>query len=140
MQHVRLRIWQYIHSHSKGDTIMARGDFNYIPVNHTFTANSPVFEQDFQVQLGSGQDVVDDGYLLITVRNVDLQSHQIQINGTNLSGFDIPNPPGGSSAWLTYMDRIQPNLLQQGTNNIQITRIGNDNFEVKDLVVHWREE
>lgn len=119
---------------------MARSDFNYIPVNHTFNANSPVFERDFRVELSAGQEAVDDGYLLITVRSVDSQSHRIQINGTNLSGFDIPLPPGNSDAWLTYMDRIQPNVLNSGTNNIQITRIGNDNFEVKDIVVHWREE
>ena len=118
---------------------MARGDFNYIPVNHTFTATSPVFETNFPVQLSSGQEVVDDGYLLITVRSVDLQSHRIQINGTDLSGFDIPLPPGNSDAWLTYMDRIQPNILHSGMNNIQITRVGNDNFVVRDLVVHWRE-
>ena len=118
---------------------MARGDFNYIPVNHTFTANSPTWERDFPVELSPGQEVVDDGYLLITVRSVDTANHSIQINGQHLSGFDIPMPPGDSDAWFTYMDRIQPNALHGGTNNVQITRVGNDNFVVKDLVVHWRE-
>lgn len=118
---------------------MARSDFNYIPVNHTFTASAPVFEKNFPVELSAGQEVVDDGYLLITVRSVDLDSHTIQINGKQLSGFDIPLPPGDSDAWLTYMDRIQPNVLRAGTNNIQITRVGNDDFVVKDIVVHWRE-
>jgi hypothetical protein len=118
---------------------MARGDFNYIPVNHTFTASSPSWETNFQVQVASGQEVVDDGYLLITVRSVDSANHRIQINNQNLSGWDIPMPPGDSDAWFTYMDRIQPNALHGGTNNIQITRVGNDNFVVKDLVVHWRE-
>lgn len=118
---------------------MARSDFNYIPVNHTFTAQSPVFERNFPVELSTGQEVVDDGYVLITVRSVDSESHRIQINGTDLSGFDIPLPPGNSDAWLTYMDRIQPNLLRSGTNNIQIIRVGNDDFVVKDIVIHWRE-
>ncbi len=119
---------------------MARGDFNYIPVNHNFTANSPVFDIDFQVQLDRGQELVDDdGYLLITVRSVNSQNHKIQINGKDLSGFDIPAAPRDSNAWLTYMDRIQPNTLNSGTNNIQITRVGNDDFRVKDMVVHWRE-
>ena len=117
---------------------MARGDFNYVPVNHTFTANSPTFERNFRVEL-SGQSVVDDGYLLITVRSVDAGSHQILINGHQLSGFDIPLPPGNSDAWLTYMDRIQPGALRGGTNELEIRRIGNDNFVVKDVVVHWRE-
>lgn len=118
---------------------MARGDFNYLPVNHTFTASSPNWERNFPVELSSGEAVVDDGYLLITVRSVDSQNHRIQINDQDLSGFDIPLPPGNSDAWLTYMDRIQPNALHGGTNNIQITRVGNDDFVVKDIVVHWRE-
>lgn len=119
---------------------MARADFFYMPVNHTFTANSPTWKRDFPVQLSSGQAVFETGYLLITVRSVDLESHEIQINDQNLSGFDIPLPPGNSNAWLTYMDRIQPNVLKGGSNNIQITRVGNDDFVVKDIVVHWREE
>jgi len=118
---------------------MARSDFNYLPINHTFTANSPVFDADFPVELSAGQAVVDDGYLVITVRSVDADSHRIKINNVDLSGFDIPLPPGNSDAWLTYMDRIQPNVLHSGTNHIQITRVGNDNFVVKDIVVHWRE-
>lgn len=117
-----------------------RSDFNYIPVNHTFTANAPVWEANFPVELNVPLEaIVDDGFLLITVRSVDSASHTIQINGQNLSGFDIPLPPANSDAWLTYMDRIQPNVLHVGTNNIQITRVGNDDFVVKDLVVNWRE-
>ena len=119
---------------------MARSDFNYIPVNHSFNANNPVFEKDFPVELGNSQAVVDDGYLLITVRGVNSDSHRIQINGRDLSGFDLPSSPQGSNAWLTYMDRIQPDVLNGGMNNIQITRVGNDNFEVKDLAVNWREQ
>jgi hypothetical protein len=118
---------------------MARADFNYIPVNRTLTENSTFFEDNFTVELSSGQRVVDDGYLLITVRSVDLESHEIKINGEKLSGFDIPKPPGNSDAWFTYMDRIQPGLLHSGMNTIQIIRVGNDDFVIKDLVVHWRE-
>jgi hypothetical protein len=118
---------------------MARGDFNYIPVNHTFNANTPTWETDFPVELSAGQSVVDEGYLLITVRNVDSDNHRIQINGQDLSGFDIPVAPGNSSTWFTYMDRIQPDVLHGGTNNIQITKVGQDGFSVKDLVIHWRE-
>lgn len=118
---------------------MARSDFYYIPVHHTFTATSPVFERDFQVQVGPNQEVKDDGYLVITVKSVDLTSHRIQINNKDLSGFDIPTPPANSNAWLTYMDRIQKGVLKEGKNELQITRVGNDNFVVKDVVVNWRE-
>lgn len=121
---------------------MARGDFNYIPVNHTFTENDPVFERKFPVETGKLQ-VVDDGYLLITARSVDASNHRIRINGTELSGFDIPLPPGNSNAWFTYMDRIQPGVLKPGTNTLQIIRAkepdNEPNFVVKDVVVHWRE-
>ena len=118
---------------------MAQGDFNYIPVNRLFSENDPEWERDFPVELSSDQKVVDDGYLLITVRSVDLESHRIQINGVDLPNLDIPKPPGNSDMWLTYMDHIQPNILHSGDNNIQITRVGNDNFHVKDIVIHWRE-
>jgi hypothetical protein len=118
---------------------MARGDFNYIPVGHLFSATSPVWEKNFPVELSSDEAVVDDGYLLITVRSVDLESHRIKINGIDLIGLDIPKPPGDSDMWLTYMDHIQPNVLKPGTNTIQIIRVGNDNFHVRDMVVHWRE-
>ena len=118
---------------------MAIGDFNYIPVNHKFTSTSPVWEFSFPVNVEPGRKVVDDGYLLITVRSVDLDSHRIKINGTDLDSWDIPQPPGNSDAWFTYMDRIQPGLLHPGTNTIQIIRAGNDDFVVRDLVVHWRE-
>jgi hypothetical protein len=122
---------------------MGRSDFNYIEINQTFTAANPVAEFPFEVELSSGPvvgDAVGAGYLLITVRSVDSQDHRIEINDIDLKGdFDIPLPPGNSDAWLTYMDRIEPNVLRQGTNTLRITRVGNDNFVVRDVVVHWRE-
>jgi hypothetical protein len=117
---------------------MARGDFNYIRVSRTLTASNPVFETKFPVEVGNGK-VVDDGYLLVTVRSVDSDKHRIRINGQELSGFDIPLPPGNTNAWFTYMDRIQPGVLKPGTNTLQIVRSANDNFVIRDVVVHWRE-
>ncbi len=119
---------------------MARSDFNYIPVNQKFNNNNDNFRIPFRVELSAGQKVVDDGYLLITVRDVDSNNHEIAINGHTLTGFDIPKPPADSSAWFTYMDRIQPEAnLHSGTNILEIHRVGDDNFEVKDLVINWRE-
>jgi hypothetical protein len=118
---------------------MARSDFRYIPVNHTFTANDPSWDNQFPVELDPGEAVSEEeGYLLVTARSVDSQNHEISINGQNMSGFDIPLPPGNSDAWLTYMDRIGGNVLHGGLNQIRITRMANDDFVVKDLVVHWR--
>lgn len=118
---------------------MARSDFNYTPVNQLFNDANSTFETNFIVDLSSSQSVVDDGYLLITVRSVDFAGHQILINNTQLGSFDIPLPPGDSDAWLTYMDRIEPGILRGGTNELEIRRKGSDNFVVKDVVVHWRE-
>lgn len=121
---------------------MSTSDFIYVPVNHNFTTNDPIFERDFEVDLDNGESLVnDEAYLLITVRSVDLESHRIRINNVELSGFDIPLPPGNSNAWFTYMDRINPGALQPGPNNeLEIRREGNDNFEVKDVVIHWRKQ
>ena len=115
-----------------------RSDFNYIPVRREFNANNPEFQINFPIET-AGQSVVDDGYLIITVRSVDLDSHRIRINNTDLTSFDIPLPPGNSDAFLTYMDRIQPGVLREGSNTLEIIRVGNDNFLVRDLVINWRE-
>jgi len=113
---------------------MARSDFNYIPVNHFFTVNSPSITLQFPIE--GNQNPIDDAYLLITAHNVSIQSHEIRINNSNLSGWDIPiHNPG----WQTWMDRIQPGVLHSGTNMITITRTSNDDFTVKDIVVNWRE-
>lgn len=40
---------------------------------------------------------------------------------------------------ITWMDRIQPGVLKAGINTITIVRTFDDDFHVKDIVVHWRE-
>jgi hypothetical protein len=113
---------------------MARSDFNWIPFNHEFTANSPTFTAQFPIE-GSAQPI-DDGYLLITAHNVSSQGHIISINNHELSGFDLAiHSPG----WQTWMDRIQPGVLHTGMNAITVVRTGGDDFVTKDIVVHWRE-
>ena len=113
---------------------MARADFNWIPVNHAFTASNPSISVQFPIE--GTADPIDDGYLLITAHNVSNQSHQISINSQQLSGFDLPiHDPG----WMTWMDRIQPGVLKAGMNTLTIVRTFNDDFHVKDIVVHWRE-
>ena len=113
---------------------MARGDFNWIPFSHTFTASSPTFSAQFPIE--GNLNPVDDAYLLITAHNVTIQSHKIFINDVELPGFDLPiHDPG----WQTWMDHIQPGLLRKGTNSLRVVRVGNDDFTTKDAVVHWRE-
>ncbi len=113
---------------------MARSDFNWIPINQTFNNSNQSFTINFPIE--GNLNPVDDGYLLITAHNVSHQSHHILINNVQLSGWDIPiHNPG----WQTWMDRIQPGVLHTGTNSLTITRGSNDDFTVKDAVVHWRE-
>lgn len=112
---------------------MARADFNWIPFTHTFTENSPTFTAHFPIE--GTKDPIDDAYLLITAHGVTFQTHKILINDVELPGFDMPLVDG----WQTWMDHIQPNLLQKGMNSVTVVRVGNDDFSTKDMVVHWRE-
>ncbi len=113
---------------------MARSDFNWLSVNHTFTVTNPSFTKAFPIE--GNLSPKDDGYLLITAHNVSHQGHQILINNVPLPGWDIPiSSPG----WQTWMDHIQPGLLKKGMNSITIIRSSDDDFTVKDVVVNWRE-
>ena len=113
---------------------MARGDFNWIPFSHTFTAANPSHTVEFPIE--GTKDPIDDAYMLITAHNVSNQGHQIIINNTHLPSWDIPiNSPG----WQTWMDHIQPGLLKKGMNSITVVRTFGDDFTTKDIVVHWRE-
>jgi len=110
---------------------MARGDFNWIPFTHEFTENDPTLTVQFPIE----GTPIDDAYLLITAHNVTFQTHQISINNQELPGDDVVLHSG----WQTWMDHIPSGVLHSGTNSITVTRIGNDDFLTKEVVVHWRE-
>lgn len=112
---------------------MARSDFNWITINHTFTINAPSVTKQFPVE--GTQTPIDTAYLLIQAENVSLSSHKIFINNQELGGFDIPPESG----WQTWMDSIPSGVLKAGTNSIRIDRIGEDDFHVYGVVVNWRE-
>lgn len=79
-----------------------------------------------------------NGYLVFTVFDVQSSGHRILVNGTDLSGFDIPAAPA-ENRWQTHMDKIEANVLRSGTNTIQFLRAsGADNFVILDLVVQWK--
>lgn len=113
---------------------MANADFNYIPINHHFTASDPSVTVNFPIE--GSKPPVDDGYILINAHNVTQQLHKVLINDVELSGWDLPATSGG---WHTFMDRIQPGLLKTGNNTLRIVAVLGDDFTVKDAVVHWRE-
>ena len=76
---------------------MARSDFNMIPIHYTFTVNTPSVTKKFPIE--GTQTPLDDAYLLLQIKSVSAQGHQIRINGTHLGGMDIPAAPGNSNAW-----------------------------------------
>ncbi|NET48593.1 MAG: hypothetical protein F6K09_07655 [Merismopedia sp. SIO2A8] len=116
---------------------MARSDFNWIGIGHNFTVNSPSVSRNFPIE--GSQNPTDDAYLLVQVRGVGISTHSIRINDTELGGFDLAPAPRSSQAWLLWMDHIPSGVLRAGTNEITITRQGNDDFEINGVVVNWRE-
>ena len=115
---------------------MARSDYKLIPIGQNFTQGNPSFTTNFSVE---GSPINDDAYLLVQVRGVADSRHRILINNRSLPDFDLPPAPGDSQAWLLWMDSIPNGFLRSGNNSITITRGANDNFEVKNVTVHWRE-
>jgi hypothetical protein len=79
-----------------------------------------------------------NGYLVLTVFDVQTDVHRIVINGTELGGMDFPQTPA-ENRWQTHMDKIELDVLRSGMNTIQILRAsGGDNFIVRDVVVQWK--
>lgn len=117
---------------------MARADFQFVSINQEFSSQNPAVTKTFTVESQLGNlpiPPIADAYLLITTRNVTLTGHQLSINNQQLPGFDLRPHEG----WATSMDHIPPGFLKAGQNSITIERIGNDDFSVGFVVVHWRE-
>ncbi len=90
-------------------------------------------EQTFTI---SGDDPTD-GYLELQVYDVGEWNHTITINGSELTGFDMPE----STGWCYWMDSITGASLQTGENTLQIHRSTDtlDSFVVGTVVVNWKE-
>ena len=117
---------------------MARSDYKLIPIEQNFTQSNPTVTKNFDIE-GRPLNNFLDAYLLVQVRGVADSRHRISINNSELPDFDLPPAPGNSQAFLLWMDHIPTGFLRSGNNTITITRGANDNFEVKNVVVHWRE-
>ena len=116
---------------------MARSDFNWLWINHDFSASSPTVTKEFPIE--GSQAPMDDAYLLIQTQGVSQSNHIIKINNKDLPGTDLPEAPGESQSWLLWMKHIGSNVLKLGTNTITITRVGNENFTIGGIAVNWRE-
>ena len=80
---------------------------------------------------------VGHSYVLMQTYDVDVDSHQIHVNGVQLSGINIPTHHG----WHTWMVALKDDLLKTGPNSVQIARdtTTTDDFVVGNIVVHWHE-
>ena len=118
---------------------MARSDYTLIPIDQIFTENNPTITKEFNIEGNPIDSNRLDAYLLVQVRSVEDSSHRISINNEDLPSVDLPPAPENSQAFLLWMDHIPANFLRSGSNTITITRTVNDDFEVRNVVVHWRE-
>lgn len=82
-------------------------------------------------------DDVTDAYLEIQAYDVEEYGHEIRVNETALSGFDVPPAEG----WQHWMDTLAGVSLHEGANTVRIERDATttDAFVVGVVVVHWRE-
>ena len=78
-----------------------------------------------------------DHYVEIQLYDVGSYDHEITINGTTLSGFDLP--PG--EGWQYWLDNAVNVDLQSGENTLRICRdrTSDDAFAVGNVVVNWKE-
>lgn len=89
----------------------------------------------FEFEVPTGRPT--DAYVGIQAFEVDEYGHDIEINGTTLSGFDIPPNDG----WQYWVDTLSGADLVEGTNTVRIRRDGDsdDAFAVGTVTVHWKE-
>ncbi len=78
-----------------------------------------------------------DPYVEMQVYDVAEFTHEIRVNGTPLSGFDIA--PG--EGWQYWMDTVDAADMVAGENTLQFARdtATDDAFVVGMATVHWKE-
>jgi len=76
-------------------------------------------------------------YVQMQVYDVESYDHELLVNGTALSGFDMPAEHG----WQYWMDTITDGRLREGENTLQFRRDTDtdDSFVVGTLTVNWKE-
>ncbi|ETX05591.1 MAG: hypothetical protein ETSY2_22080, partial [Candidatus Entotheonella gemina] len=107
--------------------------------------NNPSKTVNFRIEPTASEIADSHAYLLMQIRSVDSSggAHRVKVNGTNINDNrvpDLPPAPGNSQAWLLWMLSFPASLLNIGNNTLEIERASNDNFEVGDVVINWREE
>jgi hypothetical protein len=82
-------------------------------------------------------DDARDAYVGLQAFDVGDYGHEIEVNGTPLTGFDIPPNEG----WQYWVDTLTGIDLQAGTNTVRIRRDpdSRDAFAVGTVTIHWKE-
>jgi len=78
-----------------------------------------------------------DAYVGLQAFDVGEYGHEIEINGTTLSGFDVPPNEG----WQYWVDTVANVELVEGANTLRVLRDTSteDSFAVGTVTVHWKE-
>jgi hypothetical protein len=101
---------------------------------------------DWATDAGDGTDEYEftvptadarDAYIGLQAFDVGEYGHEIEINGTTLSGFDVPPNEG----WQYWVDTIANVELVEGTNTLRVLRdtASEDSFAIGTVTVHWKE-
>ena len=85
---------------------------------------------------------VGQGYLLAQVFGSSFQGHMITINGQNVTDFNGNFGATGKRNWGTLTAIVDDNVLNQGTNTIQIQRNSDstDNFLIDNIIINWQQQ
>jgi hypothetical protein len=85
---------------------------------------------------------VDDGYVLLSLWDVQRPSHKIELNGVDIFTTRIYAYQYGSHKSSNWVVPFDSNILRQGSNSLQMLRDtnGGDNFHLYTAIVNWKEE
>lgn len=85
---------------------------------------------------------IDDGYVLMSLWDVQNNSHKIELNGIDLFASRNFAYQVGSHKTSNWVIPFNSNILRQGNNTLQILRdtSDGDNFHIYTAIVNWKEE
>lgn len=85
---------------------------------------------------------VDDGYVLLSLWDVQRPSHKIELNGVDIFTTRVFAYQYGSFKSSNWVVPFDSGILRQGNNSLQMLRDtgDGDNFHLYTAIVNWKEE
>ena len=85
---------------------------------------------------------VDEGYVLLSLWDVQSPTHIIELNGVDIFTTRIFAYQYGSFKSSNWVIPFNSDILRQGNNSLQMLRdtSGGDNFHLYTAIVNWKEE